>query len=90
MSRPVGFYVQKKRCSSCIYNAGSPLDTKELEDQVRDGNGDLTRHRQCHHTSKSDPACCRGFWDKHKDDFPGGQISQRMGMVVEVDIDTEE
>ena len=29
-------------------------------------------------------ACCRGFWNRHKDEFAVGQVAQRLGLVVEV------
>jgi hypothetical protein len=32
--------------------------------------------------------CCRGFWDRHKDEFPGGQLAQRLDCVEFVEVDT--
>ena len=32
--------------------------------------------------------CCRGFWDAHKDEFPAGQIAQRLCLVQFVTEDT--
>lgn len=79
------FKVQKKSCSTCIYKKDSPLDIKELESQVRDKYGFFKGYRICHH---SDDVCCRGFWNKHKNEFPAGQIAQRLNVVqfVEVNI----
>ena len=77
--------VQRKACRTCIYRPDSQLDIDSLEDQVRDKYMGFKGHRICHH---SKDVCCRGFWDRHKDEFPLGQIAQRLGMVefVEVDI----
>jgi hypothetical protein len=82
-----GFYVQKKMCTSCIYRPDNPLDLEHLESEVKDEHGFFNKHRQCHHTGNKTPACCRGFWNKHKDDFAGGQIAQRLNAVIEVDVD---
>lgn len=79
------FNVQSKPCSTCIYRKDSSLDLKRLEDQIRDKRGFMQGHRVCHH---SKDACCRGFWNAHKDDFPAGQIAQRLDLVTFVDHDT--
>jgi hypothetical protein len=56
------------------------LDIKALEDQVRDPRmkNFFKAFRGCHH---SDTACCRGFWNRHKNQFALGQIAQRLGLV---------
>lgn len=79
------FRVQRRQCSTCIYRKDSPLDLRALEAAVRDRYIGFTGHRICHH---SDDACCRGFWNAHKDEFPMGQIAQRLGMVEYVDDNT--
>jgi hypothetical protein len=79
------FKVQKRMCPTCIYRPDSSLDLKKLEADVTDKHGFLKGHRICHH---SDDVCCRGFWQAHKDDFPMGQVAQRLGMVEFVDVDT--
>ena len=79
------FKVQKKMCSTCIYRPDSNLNLEALEDDVRDPHIGFKGHRTCHH---SDDVCCRGFWQLHKDEFPMGQIAQRLGMVEFVDVDT--
>jgi len=78
----IGFKVQKKQCSTCIYRADSPLNLKKLEGQISDQYGGFTGHRICHH---SDDACCAGFWAEHKDQFQVGQVAQRLNMVEFVD-----
>jgi hypothetical protein len=70
--------VQRRQCATCIYRPESTLDLKHLEDQVRDAYIGFKGHRVCHH---SDTACCRGFWDRHKDAFTLGQLAQRLGLV---------
>ena len=65
-------------CSTCIYRTESGFDLEALEDQVRDPHIGFQGFRICH---QSEGICCRGFWNAHKDEFPAGQISQRMGMV---------
>ena len=79
------FRVQKKMCSTCIYRPDSHLDLKTLEDAVRDPHMGFNGHRICHH---SKDVCCRGFWEAHKDDFPLGQIAQRLNAVEFVEVDT--
>lgn len=74
----MGFRVQKRACSSCIYRKDSTLDLAKLEADVADRFGGFRGHRVCHH---SKDACCRGFWNRHKDKFAMGQIAQRLGMV---------
>ena len=80
------FPVQSKQCETCIYRDDSPLDLLKLEEQIADSYGGFTSYRQCHHTDKT-PACCAGFWAKHKDNFQVGQIAQRLGLVEFVNID---
>lgn len=71
------FSVQKKSCATCIYRKDSPLDLKKLEAEVSDDHG-FKSYRICHH---SDSACCRGFWNRHKNKFQLGQVAQRLGLV---------
>lgn len=75
-----GFKVQDTQCATCIYRADSPLDLKELERKIADPNCDgfFRSFRICHH---SHDACCRGFWNRHKNHFSLGQIAQRLGLV---------
>src|SRR5271157_5961021 len=60
------FRVQRYRCRTCIYRKDSALDLKVLEDAVRDRYVGFRGYRICHH---SKALCCRGFWDRHKDEF---------------------
>jgi hypothetical protein len=76
--------VQRRLCATCIYKPDSPLDLARLESEVKDRYG-FVSHRICHH---SEDVCCRGFWEAHKDEFPAGQIAQRLGLVEYVDVDT--
>lgn len=78
------FKVQKHQCETCIYRKSSPLDLKHLEKQIADEYGGFTGHRICHH---SKDVCCRGFWNKHQDEFQMGQIAKRLNMVEFVDVD---
>lgn len=78
------FKVQKKMCSTCIYKPDSPLDLQQLESQVKDRYSGFKSHRICHH---SDDVCCRGFWERHKNEFQMGQIAQRLRMVEFVSVD---
>lgn len=80
------FEVQRRACRSCIYRKDSPLDVKALEAKCADGHGGFKSWRQCHH---SKTACCRGFWNRHKDKFQIGQLAQRLGFVKFVTHDTE-
>ena len=66
-----------RQCPTCIYRPDSPLDLDRLEDQVRDPFVGFKRHRVCHEVE----ACCRGFWDRHRDEFTVGQLAQRLGLV---------
>ena len=73
-----GFQVQAKACITCIYRKDSPLDLRKLEGEIADKYGGFHGYRICHH---SGDACCRGFWNRHKDKFAMGQIAQRLGFV---------
>lgn len=79
------FRIQATQCATCIYRPESPLDIEALETAIADPHGGFLGHRICHH---SDDVCCAGFWARHKDDFPLGQIVQRLGMVEKVTVDT--
>lgn len=76
------FQVQSKPCETCIYgkNSASRLTPKQLEAEIADKRdpGSFTGFRICHH---SDSACCRGFWNRHKNHFQTGQIAQRLNCV---------
>lgn len=82
------FRVQQKQCATCICRDDSPLDLEHLESQIRDQHGFYSGHRICHHSDDSDGICCRGFWDRHKDEFRAGQLAQRLGFVEFVNVDT--
>lgn len=79
------FKVQAKPCSTCIYRKDSPLDLAKLEADVADQHGGFKGHRICHH---SEDVCCRGFWNRHRNEFAVGQIAQRLGLVEFVEVDT--
>lgn len=83
----MSFQVQGKMCASCIYRPDSPLDIAELEREIADpdSEGFFTTYRQCHHSNR---ACCKGFWDRHRDHFQAGQIAQRFNVVEFVEHDT--
>lgn len=72
------FKVKSKQCETCIYRKDSPLDLKKLENDVRDTYGGFKGHRICHH---SEDVCCRGFWNRHNNEFNMGRIAQRLNMV---------
>lgn len=80
----MSFKVQKRMCATCIYRPDSKLDLKKLENDVRDPYVGFKGHRICHHSAS---VCCRGFWEKHKNAFPAGQIAQRLKAVVFVHVD---
>lgn len=75
----MSFRVQRNQCATCIYRPDSPLDLAQLEGAIADGYGGFKGFRICHH---SEDACCRGFWDRHKDKFALGQVAQRLDMVT--------
>ncbi len=72
------FKVQRKQCETCIYRKDSPLDLAQLEAAISDPYVGFRGWRICHHT---DDVCCRGFWNRHKDEFQMGQVAQRLGFV---------
>ena len=78
------FKVRREPCSTCIYRGDSSLDLKALEAAVRNSYVGFKGYRVCHHTAD---ACCRGFWNAHKDEFQLGQIAQRLDLVEFVDDD---
>ena len=74
----MGFEVQAKPCSTCIYEPASGVDVGKLEAEIADEHGLFKDFRVCH---QSKTACCRVFWDRHKDDFALGQIAQSLNFV---------
>lgn len=74
------FKVQARACSTCIYRRDSPLDLKKLEAAIADPHmkGFFAGFRVCHHSMT---ACCRGFWNRHRDKFTAGQLAQRLNAV---------
>lgn len=76
------FKVQRRQCATCIYRADAWFDLPTLEAEVRDEHVGFKSYRICH---QSHVACCRGFWDRHKDEFATGQIAQRLRLVVFVE-----
>lgn len=81
--------VQARMCSSCIYRPDSSLDIRNLEAQIADPKmrGYFLGYRACHHAPDRRAVCCRGFWDRHKDNFTAGQLAQRLKLVVFVSVD---
>ena len=75
------FQVKAKSCETCIYRKDSPLDIRELESQVKDRFGFFDGYRECHHAKRGSKICCRGFWNRHKNEFQLGQIAQRLNFV---------
>jgi hypothetical protein len=86
LGRINGFAVMARQCSTCIYRqswCGTPIE--ELEEQVRDKHMGFKGHRICHSQKRGGKACCRGFWNRHRDEFAAGQIAQRLNLVVYVE-----
>ncbi len=81
----MSFEVQRSACATCIYRDDSPLDLQKLEAEIADGHGGFNGFRICHHSQN---ACCRGCWNRHKNNFQLGQLAQRLKAVVFVDHDT--
>lgn len=77
----MAFRVQDRQCATCIYRPDSPLDLAKLEREAARRDS----YRVCHHSTD---VCCRGFWDRHANDFNLGRIAQRLGMVSFVSVDT--
>ena len=75
-----GLSVMEKACKSCIYNKDSPNDLSKLENDVRDKYVGFNGYRICH-SDENKIACCRGFWNRYKNEFAMGQIAQRLGLV---------
>ena len=78
-----GLRVRASACATCIYRADSPHDIEALEAEVHNEHGFLTGYRICHHHhgDEDDDVCCRGFWNRHKDDCDVTQIAQRLRVV---------
>ena len=72
------FCVNTKMCESCIYKPTSPLSLKKLENDIKNKYGFFDGFRVCHNTKNS---CCRGFWNKHKNNFQAGQIAARLKLI---------
>lgn len=85
----MAFQVQKQRCSTCIYRKDMHFNLEQLENEVLDPYGSFRTFRACH-PDRSGDTCCRGFWDKHKDEFTIGQLAQRLNCVAFVIVDNLE
>lgn len=79
--------VQDRQCTTCIYRKDSPLDLIQLESQIADNYGGFKSYRICHY---SDDVVCRGFWNRHKNEFQIGQIAQRLNCVQFVHVIDDE
>ena len=79
----MGFKVRSTLCPTCIYKVGSEF-AEGLENQCKDKAGFFQKYRVCHHTKDS---CCRGFWNRHNNDFQLGQVAQRLKIVEFTDED---
>src|SRR6185295_6574990 len=81
MSDPL-IKIQAKQCSTCIYRKDSSLDIQRLEAQIADPRmkGFFTGWRECHHAKRGSGVCCRGFWNRHRNDFTLGQVAQRLSL----------
>lgn len=77
------FRVKAKQCSTCIYFPKTAMDIEKLEADVADPymEGYFEGWRECHEPKRKSGACCKGFWDRHKDQFTAGQVAQRLGLV---------
>ena len=82
-----GLSVMRQACNTCIYRKDSPLDLERLENEVQDlvMEGFFSGYRICHHQSRDGIAVCRGFWNRHKDNFTLGQVAQRLGRIIYVE-----
>lgn len=74
------FKVRKTACATCIYRADTLHDLERLEAEVKDDYGFFQGWRECHHDNPQG-VCCRGYWNRHADEFPAGQVAQRLGLV---------
>ena len=80
----MSFRVRATACDTCIYRQDMHFDLAKLEGQVQDSLGYFEGWRECHHPpeGETEGVCCRGYWNRHKDDFPVGQVAQRLGQIV--------
>jgi len=71
--------VRRTQCPTCIYKPESGFDIEVLEAQCRDQFDHYHSYRICHYHEQ---ACCRGFWDRHRDNCTVTQIAQRLGLIT--------
>lgn len=81
-------HVLSRMCDTCIFRPGNRMHLEEgrVEGMVReatDNNSTVVCHSTIHRHDGVQPACCRGFYDRHA--TPTLQIAERMGVVVEVE-----
>lgn len=84
----VTFKIQTKQCDQCLFSRRRIVTAARFKNIIRDctqlGN---EKHFVCHKASlKGDSVCCRGFWDKYKNNFQLGQVAQRLNLVEEVEV----
>ena len=83
---PAGALVQKTQCETCIYRPETVYDTDELENLIRDPRDPthFSTPRACHAVTGR-TVVCRGFWDRHAEDFDLGQLAVRLDAVYTID-----
>jgi len=77
-------HVLAERCATCVFRPGNlmqlqPGRVRDMVDQAVADQSVIV----CHATLDTDAnACCRGFWDAHRDRVQALQVAERLGVVA--------
>ena len=77
-------HVLARRCDTCVFRPGNlmhlqPGRVRDMVDQAVAKGSVIV----CHATLGTDAnACCRGFWDAHRDRVQALQVAERLDVVA--------
>lgn len=82
--------VQKEKCNQCLFTKNMVVKNNARRTEIIKGALAKDTFFVCHKSSIAKDGhgdvCCRGFWDKFKNDFNLGRIAQRLNFVNEVEV----
>jgi hypothetical protein len=80
--------IQKNKCSQCLFSKNKIVSNNRMKSIINACiyNDTFFICHKTQVTGSNEQICCRGFWDKYKNNFNLGRISQRLGTVQEVSL----
>lgn len=80
--------IQKAKCDQCLFTKNMVVKNNTRRTEIIKSALNNDTYFICHKSSiaSNGDVCCRGFWDKFKNDFNLGRIAQRLNFVNEVEV----